>query len=81
MILPIINKDISVGDIYSGLINGALLEITDIKEKGIYYGPNGRVANRKETLVMVKDRKTGRVFETNLITAQTLLIERVSENG
>lgn len=77
MILPILNPEIKIGYIFRGSVDGSLMEISDIKEKGLYYSPDGRAIERKETLVIMKDQKTGRSFETNLITAQTLLMERV----
>lgn len=77
MILPILNPEIRVGDIFRGSVDGSLMEVSDIKEKGLYYSPDGRAIERKETLVIMKEPKTGRSFETNLITAQTLLMERV----
>lgn len=79
MILPVINPTIRIGDVYKGCVDGTCLEICDIKERGRYYSPDGRIIDRKETLVAMKDRKTDRIFETNLITAQTLLMEKVAE--
>lgn len=76
MILPIVNPEISVGDVFVGAVNGSLLEVCEIREKGCYYSPSGRKIERKEPLVHFKDIKTGRIFETNLITAQTLLMKR-----
>ena len=77
MILPILNPEIKIGDIFQGTVDGSLMEVSGIKEKGVYYSADGRAIERKETLVILKDAKTGRTFETNLITAQTLLMEKV----
>lgn len=77
MILPIRNSEIKVGDIFQGTADCSMMEVSNIKEKGQYFSPDGRTIERKETLVILKDIKTGRTFETNLITAQTLLMEKV----
>lgn len=78
MILPIVNPEIKAGDVFVGTINGSRLEVCEIREKGCYYSPAGRMIERKEPLVHIKDLKTGKIFETNLITAQTLLIKKES---
>ncbi len=81
MILPILNAEISVGDIFEGLVNHSILEVVDIKKKGWYQSPEGRDFERKETLVVIKDSKSGRLFETNLDTIKTLLMKRVVCDG
>lgn len=78
MILPIVNPEIKVGDVFVGMVSGSLMEVCEIREKGRYYSPAGRMIERKEPLVHIKDLKTGKVFETNLITAQTLLMKKES---
>lgn len=78
MILPIVNPEIKVGDVFIGMVSGSLMEVCEIREKGRYYSPAGRMIERKEPLVHIKDLKTGKVFETNLITAQTLLMKKES---
>lgn len=78
MILPIVNPEIKAGDVFVGAVNGSRLEVCEIREKGCYYSPAGRMIERKEPLVHIKDLKTGKIFETNLITAQTLLMKKES---
>lgn len=79
MILPILNEQVHVGDIFEGLVDKSVLEILEIKPKGRFFRHDGSFYERKEPLVILKDQKTGKTFETNLITVQTLLIQRVSE--
>lgn len=54
------------GETFKGKMNGAIIEISEVKKAA-----NG------ETYVSYKDVKTGKQFQTNLATFQTLLLEQV----
>ena len=79
MILPILNEEIYVGDVFECLVDKSVLEVCDIKPKGRFFRRDGSFYERKEPLVILKDQKSGKTFETNLITVQTLLMRRISE--
>ena len=79
MILPILNEEIYVGDVFECLVDKSVLEVCDIKPKGRFFFFVGSFYERKEPLVILKDRKSEKTFETNLITVQTLLMRRISK--
>lgn len=79
MILPILNEEICVGNVFECLVDKSVLEVCEIKPKGRFFCRDGSFYERKEPLVILKDQKSGKTFETNLITVQTLLMRRISE--
>lgn len=79
MILPILNEEIRVGNVFECLVDKSVLEVCEIKPKGRFLRRDGSFYERKEPLVILKDQKSGKTFETNLITVQTLLMRRISE--
>lgn len=79
MILPILNEEIRVGNVFECLVDKSVLEVCEIKPKGRFFRRDGSFYERKEPLVILKDQKSGKTFETNLITVQTLLMRRISE--
>lgn len=79
MILPILNEEIRVGNVFECLVDKSVLEVCEIKPKGRFFRRDGSFYERKEPLVILKDQKSGKTFETNLITVQTLLMRRVSK--
>ena len=79
MILPILNEEIHIGDVFECLVDKSVIEVCEIKPKGRFFRRDGSFYERKEPLVILKDQKSGKTFETNLITVQTLLMRRISE--
>ena len=77
MILPILNEEIHVGDVFECLVDKSVLAVCEIKPKGRFFRRDGSFYERKEPLVILKDRKSEKTFETNLITVQTLLMRRI----
>lgn len=79
MILPILNEEICVGNVFECLVDKSVLQVCEIKPKGRFFRRDGSFYERKEPLVILKDQKSGKTFETNLITVQTLLMRRISK--
>lgn len=73
----IINEEFHVGDSFIGLIDGSSLIVKGIgKDPSIFGTESGNTYQKKDIYVCFLNVETGKIEETNLKTAQRLLLRR-----
>ena len=73
----IINEIFNIGDTFTGIINGARFIVIKVGKDSDYYGTeSGNLFQNKDIYVSFRDVDTGKINETNLKTAQRLLLRR-----
>jgi len=74
---PIMNEKFSMGDTFIGIINSAKFIVIKVGKEPQYYGTeSGNLYQNQEVYVSFRDTRTGRISQTNLKTAQRLLLRR-----
>jgi len=73
----IMNEKYSIGDTFTGIINSAKFTVIKVGKDSQYYGTeSGNLYQNPEVYVSFRDTRTGRISQTNLKTAQRLLLRR-----